>query len=457
MREIVPQPMARTKARCAIIRTGEAAATIMENAFMTRLLITLLIAASGIAARAEPDRLTQVPSAYPGRTHLLPATLDTVQWGWFDNAQTPVLTIHPGDTVVMETMMHSHNQILPGTTIEEIKALRTDHPGRGPHSVTGPVYVEGAQPGDILKVRINRIVPRAYGVNFNLPGMLGQFPERFQEGQVRFFYLDTVRKVAMFAPGIEIPLAPFPGILGVARAEPGPYSTVPPGPYGGNMDIRELVEGTTAYFPVQVEGALLWSGDSHAAQGNGEVNLTALETAFKELSLTVELIKGRSLAWPRIETPTHWISMGADPDMNRALQILKTETVRLLTEVKGGSSLEAEAWMRRFADCRVAQVVNQAKLVYCLLSKAREARPVWRPPQETPRSFVTVAADRDLQSAMDAASFAMIETLQEKKGLSDLDAYSLASLAMDCQLGDITAQTMRVHCLVPKSLWKKGR
>jgi acetamidase/formamidase len=147
--------------------------------------------------------------------------------------------------------------------------------------------------------------------------------------------------------------------------------------------------------------------------------------------------------------------MGADPDINRALQILKTETVKLLTEVKGATTLEAEAWMRRFSDCRVAQVVNQSKLVYCMNTKAREARAIWRPAQETQRSFVTVGADRDLQAAMDAASFAMIEMLQEKKAMSDLDAYSLASLTMDCQLGDITAQTQRVHCLVPKALWKK--
>lgn len=428
---------------------------------MKRLLVAALLSAACAPLAADEDadaELRRVPAAgFPGRTYLLPATEQTVQWGWFDNEEAPVLTIRSGDTVVMETMMHSHNQIVPGVTIEDIKALRVNNPGRGPHSVTGPVYVEGAKPGDILKVRINRIVPRAYGVNFNLPGMLGQFPDQFPEGQVRYFYLDTVRKVAEFAPGIEIPLAPFPGILGVARAEPGKYSTVPPGPFGGNMDIRELVEGTTAYFPVFVEGALLWSGDSHAAQGNGEVNLTAIETAFKELSLTVEVIKGRSLSWPRIETRAHWITMGADPDMNRAIDILRAETIKLLVEVRGASHLEAEAWMRKFSDCRVAEVVNQSKLVYCMNSKALEARPVWRPAQETPRSFVTVAADPDLQAAMDAASLEMIGVLEEKKGMTRLDAYSLASLSMDCQLGDITADTKRVHCLVPKSLWKKKR
>jgi acetamidase/formamidase len=132
--------------------------------------------------------------------------LETTTWGWFNNAQPPVLHVESGDTIIFETMMHSHNQIVPGTTIEQIKKLRTDYPGRGPHTLTGPVYIEGAEPGMVLKVKINKIVPRAYAMNFNVPGMFGQFPDRFPEGQVKYFYLDLDRKVAEFAPGIEIPL-----------------------------------------------------------------------------------------------------------------------------------------------------------------------------------------------------------------------------------------------------------
>jgi acetamidase/formamidase len=192
-------------------------------------------------------------------------------------------------------------------TIEEIKKLRTDHPGRGPHTLTGPIYIDGAEPGDTLKVNILKIVPRAYATNFNVPGMFGQFPDQFPDGQVKYVYLDMDRNVAEFLPGIEIPLAPFPGTIGVAREEPGQYSSVPPGRYAGNLDIRDMVAGTTLYVPVFVDGALLWTGDSHAAQGNGEINLTALESAFKEIVLNVEVIKGESIEWPQIETPTHWI------------------------------------------------------------------------------------------------------------------------------------------------------
>ena len=271
-----------------------------------------------------------------GDVHVLPATPETTQWGWFDNAQPPVLRIRAGDRVSMETQMAAANGVLPGVGIEEIMRVRLANPGRGPHTITGPIHVEGAEPGDTLKIGIERIVPRTYGANWNFPGEmgLGQFPDRFPGGQVRYFYFDLHRKTTQFAPGITVPLRPFPGVLAVARAEPGRYSTVPPGPFGGNMDVREMVEGTTIYLPVFVEGALLWSGDSHAAQGNGEINLTAIETAFNELRLHVEVIKRKSIAWPRVETPTHWLTVGYDRDLNKALDILKTETRAFLAETQ---------------------------------------------------------------------------------------------------------------------------
>src|SRR6516225_41021 len=154
----------------------------------------------------------------PGKVHILPATLETTQWGWFDNAELPRLTVDSGDTVVFETMSHSHGQLWPGRTIDELKKLRTDWPGRGPMTITGPVFVNTAEPGDVLQIKINKIVARPWGANFNVPGLFGQFPKEFPDGQVKYFYLDWERKVAEFGPGIEIPLRPFPGTLGVARA-----------------------------------------------------------------------------------------------------------------------------------------------------------------------------------------------------------------------------------------------
>src|SRR5438876_317615 len=148
---------------------------------------------------ADP-KLQIVPVPEGKKVHLLPATLETTQWGWFNNAQKPVLTVDSGDTIVMETMMHSHNQVIPGVTIEQIKKLRTDFPGRGPHTLTGPIYINGAEPGDVLKVRLNKIVPRAYATNFNVPGMFGQFPQVYQDGQVKYLYLDLDRMVST-SPG----------------------------------------------------------------------------------------------------------------------------------------------------------------------------------------------------------------------------------------------------------------
>lgn len=425
---------------------------------MTRLNATALTFAAGmlLAAGVACAQSMALTSKYPGKVYLLPATLETTQWGWFDNAQPPVLNVSPGDTVVMETMMHAHNQVVPGKTIEELKKLRTDNPGRGPHTVTGPIFVNGAEPGDVLKVKIQRIVPRAYGTNFNIPGMFGQFPKSFQDGQVKYLYLDMDRMVTEFLPGVHVPLKPFPGTIGVARAEPGRYSSVPPGEYGGNMDIRELSEGAALYLPVWVKGALLWSGDSHAAQGNGEVNLTAIETAYKELAVTVDVIKGTKLDFPRIETATAWITMGFDKDLNRALEQARTQTVKFLAEQRDISAADAGKLMPRVSDCRISQVVNIKKGIHCMNPKDVKAKVMMpeRPVAETRDYFVTVGNDADMNKAMDDASMAMIGLLQEKKGLTRLDAYGLASVAMDCRVGDVSHSKKQVHCVLPKSLWQ---
>ena len=402
---------------------------------------------------ADPNlRTVTLPSGK--KLHLLPATLETTQWGWFDNAQPPVLRINAGDTVALETMMHSHNQVVPGTTIEQIKKLRTDYPGRGPHTVTGPIYVEGAEPGDVLKVTINRIVPRAYAANFNVPGMFGEFPKDYSDGQVKYLYLDWDKKVTEFLPGVVIPLRPFPGTLGVARKEPGRYSSVPPGEYAGNLDIRDLVEGTALYVPVFVRGALLWSGDSHAGQGNGEVNLTAVETAYKELNLTVEVIKGQPLDFPRIETPRSWITIGLDQDLNRAWEQAKAQTIKLLAEQRKLAPAQAANLMVQTSDCRISQVVNIKKGIHCLSPKNPATREdLERPTKETATYLVSHAKDADLNKAMDAASMGMIKLLETGRKIARLDAYGLASVAMDCRVGAISDTEKNVHCLMPKSIF----
>src|SRR5260221_4653180 len=432
-------------------------------AFLSTMLFVLLGATGATTAQQTPaalsaaQQLMLVPaSKYPGRVHVLPATLETTQWGWFDNAELPRLIVDSGDTVVVETMSHSHGQLWPGRTIEELKKLRTDWPGRGPMSLTGPIYVNSAEPGDPLLIKIQKIIPRPWGANFNIPGLFGQFPKQFPDGQVKYFYIDIERKLAEFAAGIEIPLRPFPGTLGVARAEPGRYNAVPPGPFAGNLDNRDLVEGTTLQVPVFVRGALVWTGDSHAAQGNGEVNLTAMETAFQEITITLTVDKTTKLQWPRIEAPTQWVTMGFDEDLNKALANAKAETGKLLAEQRKLPADQTAALVAKASACRVTQVVDTKKAVHCITSKDVQKSLVEpRPSAETPEHLVTYAADADINKAMDTASWSMIELLQKERSLSRLDAYSLASMTMDCRVGEMEAAEKGVHCLVPKSLWIK--
>ncbi len=414
---------------------------------------TATISYPGVGPADPSLRIVTAPGGK--KIWVLPATLETTQWGWFDNSQTPVLRVKSGDTIALETMMHAHNQVVPGTTIEQIKKTRTDFPGRGPHTVTGPIYVEGAVPGDVLKVSINKIVPRSYATNFNVPGMFGQFPKEYQDGQVKYMYLDLDRKIVEFLPGVVLPIRPFPGTIGVARKEPGRYSTVPPGEFAGNMDIRDLVEGTALYVPVHVPGALLWTGDSHAGQGNGEINLTAIETAYRELDITLEVIKGRPLDWPRIETPKSWITMGFDQDLNKAWAQAKAQTVKFLSEQRNVSPDQAAKLMLTVSDCRVSQVVNVKKGVHCLNPKnVRDKEDMERPTGETARYYVTHVKDANLNKAMDDASMAMIKFLENNRKIARLDAYGLASVAMDCRVGTVSDTEKNVHCLMPKSIWQ---
>ncbi len=407
----------------------------------------------GVGPADSKLRVVGLPSGK--KVHLLPATLETTQWGWFDNAQAPVLRVNSGDTIVLETMMHSHNQVVPGTTIEQIKKLRTDFPGRGPHTLTGPIYIEEAQPGDVLKVTLNKIVPRAYATNFNVPGMFGQFPNRLSgwAGQVSLSRprqdADRVsarhRAAAKAVPRHD---------SAVARKEPGRYSSVPPGEYAGNMDIRDFVAGTSLYVPVHVPGALLWTGDSHAGQGNGEVNLTAIETAYKELNLTVEVVKGKPLDFPRIETAKSWITMGFDQDLNKAWAQAKAQTIKFLSEQRKVSADQAEKLMASVSDCRVSQVVNIKKGIHCLNPKnAGDKEDMERPTKETSKYYVSHVKDADLNKAMNDASMGMIKWLELEKKIARLDAYGLASVAMDCRVGAVSDTEKNVHCLMPKSIW----
>lgn len=388
------------------------------------------------------------------KTYILPATPATTQWGFFDTSHPPVLSIHSGDTVVIETMAASDNMVVPGgANIEQIIQMSHEVPNRGPHTLTGPIYVNNAEPGDVLKIHINKIIPRPYASNDIVPGK-GLFPKEFPHSVVKYFYLDVKKMEMQFSPGIVVPLAPFPGIIAVAPQIPGKYNSSPPGPFGGNMDLRELTQGTTLYLPVFQKGALLWTGDSHAGQGNGEIDLTAIETAFAELSLTVDVIKHKPIAWPRIETHSAWIAMGYDQDINKALSITQNESIKLIMEQQHVNKSAAEKILLSSWNCPISEVVDGLQGVYCMIPKNKNTKTFFLPSKDTATQFVTVGKNADLMDAMKIASMAMINKIAALKKMQPVDVYMLASMAMDCRIAPYHSGDKIVHCMMAKNLWR---
>jgi len=311
-------------------------------------------------------------------TNTLKATPKTIVWGYYSAKAAPVLRVKSGDTVEMRTLITSSPQELEAAgvppaqvepSLREIYAEVKDK-GPGVHILTGPVYVEGAEPGDVLEVRILSVrlaVPYAYNGFF--PG-LGFLPEEFPEPRMKIIPLDEKRMVARFAPGIEIPLRPFFGSMGVAPPESaGRISSNPPGIHAGNLDNKELVAGSTLYIPVHARGALFEAGDGHAAQGNGEVDITALETS---LTGTFQLIvrKDLHLRWPRAETPTHFISMGLHEDLREATKLAVREMIDFLVAEKHLSREDAYMLVSAAADLSITQLVDGTKGVHMSIPKS---------------------------------------------------------------------------------------
>jgi acetamidase/formamidase len=309
-----------------------------------------------------------------GTTHRLVATPQTVHTGFFDSTIPPVLTIESDDIVVLTTMMLYDNRLRCGMTCEELIALRQDYVERktGHHTLTGPIFIRGAEPADVLEVRIEKLVPIDYGLNLNLPGNTGTgaLPEDFPEGQVKTLRFDADRKSAIFSPEITIPLKPFFGVMGVAPKPGERRPAAVPDYFGGNMDNKELVAGTSLYLPVQVKGALFSAGDVHAAQGDGEVNLTAIETALEEGILQFVVRKDMKLERPMGETTTHWITMGFHKDLNEAVKIALRDAIRFLVRTKGVTPHDAYALCSVAVDLRVTQVVDGNKGIHAMIPKS---------------------------------------------------------------------------------------
>ncbi|HWZ43349.1 MAG TPA: acetamidase/formamidase family protein [Candidatus Saccharimonadales bacterium] len=332
---------------------------------MTLLLCTV-VAAYGQSAPAGPV------------THTLHATPTTVAWGYYDAAAPPVLRIHSGDTVIFETLLTNTPDRLekagvpPDQVQQSLRDIVKAVTNRGPggHILNGPVYIEGAEPGDTLEIRLLKIdlaIPYAY----NAFGVgRGFLPEDFPYSKMKIIPLDHQRMVAQFAPGIEIPLHPFFGSMGIAPPEAaGRVSSAPPGIHAGNMDNKELVEGATLFLPVHARGALFEIGDGHAGQGNGEVDITALETSLTgRLQFIVR--KDLKTSYPRAETPTHFISMGFHEELYEATKMAVREMIDFLVREKHLSRDDAYMLTSVAGDVDITELVDGNKGVHVMLPKA---------------------------------------------------------------------------------------
>lgn len=316
--------------------------------------------------------------------HQIKASIETVVRGYIATDTPVVMKIKSGDVVRIDTVSHGgitddpvatlaaagipKNQVLP----EVIDIARvTKERGWSGHVLTGPLYVEGAEPGDMLEVRVLKIDIRVpYGVNNTGPTQ-GVVPGLVKEPTPKIIKFDLARNVALFSPEIEVPLAPFMGIMAVAPApEIKRVPSRPPGVFGGNMDIKRFTEGSTLYLPVFNPGALFVTGDSHAAQGDGEVDGTAIEAS---MTPTMQFILhkgvGKTMVWPRGEDAEYFYTMGMDEDLDNAMKHAVTETVKFL-EARGLSTADAYALASIGVDFIVGEAVDGVLLVYGAIPKS---------------------------------------------------------------------------------------
>jgi acetamidase/formamidase len=318
-------------------------------------------------------------AAHPPKTYRLEATPSTIAYGYYWSEAPAVLHIDSGDIIDVDTLLTNTPAGLakagvPDDQIQSsLKAIVSevtgDRRGPGGHILTGPVYIEGAEPGDVLEVKILSIdLALDYGYN----GCSGYLPENCETGlPVKILPLNRRAMTAEFLPGIVIPLKPFYGSIGVAPApELGRLSSNPPGRHAGNLDNRELIAGSTLYIPVFAQGALFEIGDGHAAQGDGEVDQTAIETSLRgRLQLSVR--KDMKLKWPRAETATDFISMATDPDLTVATKAAIQEMVDFLVSEKGLSRHQAYQLVSIAGHVIVTQLVDKPNLgVHVTLPKS---------------------------------------------------------------------------------------
>ena len=335
---------------------------------------------------SDSGNKSQPVRPHPVDAHLR-STPGNVTWGLIPANAPPVLRIASGQTVRIDTVSQQGITagidpveffgavgIDPGQVLDDVKQIYRNvkrEPGAGGHVLTGPIYIDAARPGDMLEVRILDVEFRIdYGVNNSGPGM-GAAPELLTEVARNIIRLDLERGVAKFSPRIELPLAPFMGIMAVAPPPAqAPANTRPPGAFGGNIDLKVLTRGATLYLPVFNEGAQFFTGDGHGLQGDGEVNGTAIEISLTPtLQFIVHPGAGRDMKWPRAEDRDCHYVMGMDTDLDEAAHLAIVESVAFLQARAGLSAADAYALTSLAVDFRIGEAVNHVKMVYGAIPK----------------------------------------------------------------------------------------
>lgn len=304
-------------------------------------------------------------------TYYLNPTPQTVHWGHFNASIPAVLQVESGDEVVIDTFSGGMSEVADPSLFRPEHRLIVDTVPQimGPHILTGPVHVKGAEPGDTLEVRILDIeLTTDWGWNIIRP-LKGALPEDFPNLSRRVIPIDRQTNMARLPWGIDVPLRPFFGIIGVAPPPAyGLVSSVEPREYGGNIDNKEFIPGTSLFLPVFVPGANLSVGDGHAVQGDGEVCLTALETCLKGRFQVI--VHKQSLNFPRAITPTHYISMGMDVDLDDAAKQALRNMIKWLTEIKPWTAEEAYVFCSLACDLHVTQLVDGNKGIHAMVSRS---------------------------------------------------------------------------------------
>nr|WP_218946295.1 MULTISPECIES: acetamidase/formamidase family protein [unclassified Acinetobacter] len=366
------------------------------------------------------DKPTILKSGPYAGNYYVPSTLSTIQWGYLPNKDSKsVLTIPSGSTVTFDTVSHEglledqgrdaekyfkskgvkSDSILDEAKLITKSKLKHDFFKDGPHIITGPVAIEGAMPGDVLKVEILKVEPRVpYGVVSNRHGkgtLVGEFPKTPASPNPSVDNPASFGNVSIFTPieknekgeyegvmktasgkSIRFPLYPFMGTMGVAPNTSEPVNSVPPSFFGGNIDINELGAGATAYYPVQVPGAMFYTGDGHFVQGDGEVSLTALEGSTRA-TFKITLLKsgrdkilGKEIKQPLAENAEFWITPGLDADLDEAMKKSTREAIAFLKNEFGIEEEIAYAYLSAATDFQVSQVVDKTKGIHAMIRKA---------------------------------------------------------------------------------------